>query len=314
MSVHHRVVHKRRETITCLPLYYSGHLLKKLSKERDFERYYGELRGATLFLYKDDTQDTYTEMLDLEQLKSMELDTPYQQKTPTIFTLILPTEEVQLKMDDADTGEEWRGYILTVVRKEIPAKLQLLPGQMCLLQDILAQERKRNSASGGVSSTANTDKPAFEMPECFFDVTRQEAEQMLEANPEYGGIILRPSAIANSYALTLRQPTPRGAVMKNYRVAATKSGFVIELEKPVTISTLNDAVKYFVEKNENILRPYMLSQLYDTRIEVTPTPPSVSINSPADRIRLPRAQVAPALLPQPKPQVLPRPDTPGDDE
>lgn len=34
MSVPPRVVHKRRETITALPLYYSGHLLKKHSKDK----------------------------------------------------------------------------------------------------------------------------------------------------------------------------------------------------------------------------------------------------------------------------------------
>lgn len=34
MSAHPRVVHKRRETITALPLYYSGHLLKKNTKEK----------------------------------------------------------------------------------------------------------------------------------------------------------------------------------------------------------------------------------------------------------------------------------------
>lgn len=44
---------------------------------------------------------------------------------------------------------------------------------------------------------------------CFFNVTRQEAERMLEANPEYGSMILRPSSLANSYALTIRQVTPR---------------------------------------------------------------------------------------------------------
>ncbi|XP_023272500.1 signal-transducing adaptor protein 1-like [Seriola lalandi dorsalis] len=116
MSVNPRVVHKRRATITALPLYYSGHLLKKHTEDKDFKSYYGELRGATLFLYTDDTQDTYTEKLDLEQLKSMELNSPYQRKTPTIFTLTLLSEEVQLKMDNPDTGEEWRGYILTVVK------------------------------------------------------------------------------------------------------------------------------------------------------------------------------------------------------
>lgn len=34
MSLHPRVVHKRRATITDLPLYYSGQLLKKHSKEK----------------------------------------------------------------------------------------------------------------------------------------------------------------------------------------------------------------------------------------------------------------------------------------
>lgn len=32
---------------------------------------------------------------------------------------------------------------------------------------------------------------------------------MLEAEPENGGLIMRPSTIANSYAVTLRLLTPR---------------------------------------------------------------------------------------------------------
>lgn len=40
----------------------------------------------------------YTEKLDLEELKTMELDSPYEKKAPTIFTLTLKTEEVQLKV------------------------------------------------------------------------------------------------------------------------------------------------------------------------------------------------------------------------
>lgn len=39
----------------------------------------------------------YTEKLDLHMLKSMEMDSPYV-KTPTIFTLSLINEEVQLKV------------------------------------------------------------------------------------------------------------------------------------------------------------------------------------------------------------------------
>lgn len=326
MAVPARVVHKRRATITDLPLYYSGHLLKKLTKEKDFKKYYAELRGTTLFLYKDDTQDTYTEKLDLEQLKSMELDSPYQRKAPTIFTLTLLTEEVQLKMDNSDTGEEWRGYILTLVKKEIPSKLQLLPGQMLLLQEALEKEKRRctptprpplpprpsfllpPSPSPSPSPPPPKEKPdhkAPETPACFFRVTRQEAERMLDANPEYGGIILRPSTLANNYALTLRQVTPSGPVMKNYRVTSTNSGFVIELDTAVTVSSLNDVVKYFLEKTEYRLHPYMASQPYDTRIEVSPAPECVSIASPTPKT-VPQAQVAPMLRSQTKAE-LPRP-------
>lgn len=44
---------------------------------------------------------------------------------------------------------------------------------------------------------------------CFFDVTRQTAEKMLEANPENGSIIIRPSTLANNYAVTMRQQVAR---------------------------------------------------------------------------------------------------------
>ncbi|XP_008281866.1 signal-transducing adaptor protein 1 [Stegastes partitus] len=310
MSAHIRVVHKRRETITALPLYHAGHLLKKQNKEKDFKEYYGEIRGATLFLYKDDTQDTYTEMLDLEQLKSVELDTFYKKKEPTIFTLSLSSEKVQLKLDNPDTAEVWRGFILTVGKKDIPKNLQLLPGQMMQLKETLSQERKRNPKlcrgptlpprpmflksldSNNDSTSPPKDKSTTELPSCFFDVTRQEAEQMLKANPEYGSIILRPSTLTNNYALTLRQPTPSGPVIKNYRLTHTNSGFVIELDTPVTASSLNDVLKYFLEKTEHRLHPYVTSQAYDTRIEASPAPKCITLPTAKE---VPKAQVAPTL-------------------
>ncbi|XP_026212815.1 signal-transducing adaptor protein 1-like [Anabas testudineus] len=310
MSVHPRVAHKRRGTITALPLYYSGHLLKKTSKEKDFKNYYGELRGTTLFLYKDDSQDTYIEKLDLEQLKSMELDPPYERKASSIFTLTLHTEEVQLKMDNPDKGEEWRAYILTVAKKEIPSKLWLLPGQMVQLQEVLAQERRRNPpvprpplphrpglphASSVFSSPPSLKTP--DMPECFFNVTRQKAEQMLEEKPNYGSIIIRPSTLANNFAVTLRLQMPSGPVNKNYRVTSTNSGFVIELDNAVTVSSLNDVLQYFLEKTDYRLQPYTASQPYDTFIEVAPAPKHVSISSPTPKTIL-KAQVAPMLRSQ----------------
>ncbi|XP_062281205.1 signal-transducing adaptor protein 1-like [Scomber scombrus] len=297
------VVHKRRATITALPLYYFGTLLKKQSNERDFRKYYAELRGATLFLYTDDKHETYTEKLDLEQMKSMTLDAPYQKKMPTIFTLSMQKEDVQLKMENPDKGEEWRCYILTVVRKEIPCQLQLLPGQVSQLQDVLSEERNRNSLSGRPAlpprppflSQASASPPPedkiIEKPKCFFNVSRKEAEKMLEDNPQHGGLILRPSALTNNYALTLRQLKNSGSVTKNYRVTSTNSGFVIEVETPVTVSSLNDVVKYFLDKTEYRVQPYTKTHFYDLRIEPSPAPECVNIDSAPKP--LPRLQVAP---------------------
>ncbi|XP_026036182.1 signal-transducing adaptor protein 1-like [Astatotilapia calliptera] len=317
MSVPPRVVHKRRETITALPLYYSGHLLKKHSKDKDFKKYYGELRGCSLFLYKDDTQDTYTEKLDLEQLKSMESDSPYQKKEPTVFTLSLSTEKVQLKMDSADMGEVWRGFILTVVKKELPSKLQLMPGQVLQLKEVLTQEIKRKSPSsrpplpprpGFLSGPPSKDKLSSEIAECFFDVTRKEAEKMLEENPECGSIILRPSTMPNNYALTLRQVSSSGPVMKNYRVTQINAGFVIELETPVTVSSLKDVLKYFIEKTEYRLCPFIPSQPYDTLIEASPAPKCLNTTARAPK-PLPKAQVPPMLRSRTKEEILPnKPD------
>ncbi|XP_054648741.1 signal-transducing adaptor protein 1-like [Dunckerocampus dactyliophorus] len=312
MSVLPRVVHRRRAHITALPLYYSGHLLKKLSYETEYKKFYAELRGEALFLYKDETQDTYTEKLNLLQMKSMQLASPYLMKMPTVFTLIMHTEEVHLKMDNPDTGEEWRGYILTMVQKEIPSQLQLLPGQMMLLRDALSQEKRRNtpqvkpplpprppfltaaSSSFPPQDKSDADHSSPEQLPCFFNVTRQEAEQMLEENPECGGIILRPSTLTNNYAVTLRQVTPKGPVMKNYRLTCTKSGFLIQLETAVTVSSLSDVLQYFLEKTDYRLHPYTLCDTYNTRIEMTPPPECISI-TPRTPKRVPKAQVVPTV-------------------
>ncbi|KAM6999996.1 signal-transducing adaptor protein 1-like [Tautogolabrus adspersus] len=331
MSLHPRVVFKRRETITDLPLYYSGHLQKKSSKDQDFKKFYGELRGTTLFLYKDDTQATYTEKMDLEKLKSLELDISYQKKEPTIFTLLLHTDEVHLKMDNPEAGMEWKGYILTVTKKEIPSKLQLLPGQKLQLQEVLAMERKRNNPTqrpplpprpAFLQSTSSSSPPlpkdepdltASEMPVCFFNVSRSKAEQMLAENPECGSIILRPSALANNYALTIRQLKQSEGIMKNYRVTSTNAGFVIELDVPVTVSSLNDVVNYFLEKTEYRLQPYREFQPYDTRIDVSHAPKCISITSTAPK-EVPKAQVAPMQRSETKEELSPPPTKPEEGE
>ncbi|XP_061756038.1 signal-transducing adaptor protein 1-like isoform X2 [Nerophis ophidion] len=308
MSSPSRVLLMRRAHITALPLYYSGPLLKKLCSERDYKKFYAELRGDVLFLYKDETQDTYTEKLNLQEMKSMHLESPYERKMPTVFTLTLSTQKVHLKMDNPDTGEEWRVYIQTMVQKEIPSQLQLLPGQKMLLEDALSQEQRRKALAdkppalpprpaylrGPFSSPHPPDHGSLEQLPCFFNVTRQEAEQMLEQNPEYGSIILRPSTLSNNYALTLRHVTARGPSMKNYRLTCTQSGFIIQLETSVTVSSLSDVLEYFLEKTEYRLHPYTPCETYNTCIEMTPPPKRASNPSRAAK-SVPKAQVGPMV-------------------
>lgn len=302
MAVPPRLVHQRRATITDLPLYYSGHLLKKHKGDKVFKKFYGELRGAVLFLYENDSQETYTEKLDLDQLKSMQLDSPFPKAAPAIFTFKTSTKEVQLKMDNPDSGEEWRGYILTVVQKEVPSVLRLLPGQILQLQETLAQEKKRTSSGPhpplpprpAFLNTPSTNNQG--MPECFFSVSRQEAEQMLEKNPEFGSIILRPSSRANNYGLTLRQLTSSGPALKNYRVTSIpNSGFIIELDSPVKVGSLQEVINYVLKKTEYRLQPYILcpSQRYDTKLEKPLVPPSTKPSPPPKNI--PKAEVAPTV-------------------
>lgn len=161
------------------------------------------------------------------------------------------------------------------LQKEIPSKIQLLPGQVLKLQEALTQERRRyqplpppplpprpaslpsasicalprkptewNESPNNVpvwvcfsyqlnqnASTSSSNTSVFNpcctrrIPKvgfafslccrCFFRVTRQEAEEMLEANPERGSLIIRPSSVANSYALSLRQATARSPPQTN---------------------------------------------------------------------------------------------------
>ncbi|KAJ8015597.1 hypothetical protein DPEC_G00027760 [Dallia pectoralis] len=298
MAAPTRQVFKRRDTITTLPLYYSGHLLKKYTGEKDFKNFFGELRGSTIFLYTDEINDTYSEKLDLQTLKSMTMDSAYKQQMPTIYTLTLSKEEVQLKMDNPDTGEEWRGFIITVATKEIPSKLQLLPGQMLRLHEVLLEEQKRLAfcpptshhinLTSATSPTDVYDDLLSGAPLCFFSVSRQEAEKMLMENQGYGNIILRPSSDVH-YAITLRQDQPSGSVMKNYKVLSTNTGFVIELNSPVTVPSLAAAVDHILKVTDFRLTPYQVPQAYDTCIDLASTLPCSSSKT------ITRARVAPII-------------------
>lgn len=111
-----RFISKERGKITALPLYCDGFVQKKHTGEKDFKRYFAELRGSTIFLYSDEKNATYTEKLELQNLKSLDTWSLKENYISAEFTLTLLNEEVRLKIENPDAGEEWKGFILTVAK------------------------------------------------------------------------------------------------------------------------------------------------------------------------------------------------------
>uniref|UniRef100_A0A3B4A0R3 SH2 domain-containing protein n=1 Tax=Periophthalmus magnuspinnatus TaxID=409849 RepID=A0A3B4A0R3_9GOBI len=221
MAVPPRVVHQRRATITALPLYYSGHLFKKQKGEKKF---YGELRGSALFFYADIKQDTVKKYIYFLTYFSFvvtvikvwnniyylyfkfKMTLCFPSLNKTLVALYFTGSLISWCVPPSCTGNVFLFFFL---QKEIPSSLQLMPGQKLQLEDALYQEKKRTAALG--PNPPLPPRPAFlsNSSPCFFSVSRQEAEQMLERNPEYGNIILRPSSKTNSYGLTMRILTNR---------------------------------------------------------------------------------------------------------
>ncbi|XP_048851546.1 signal-transducing adaptor protein 1-like [Brienomyrus brachyistius] len=284
-----RGISRIREKITELPLYHSGVLFMKHPAEKDFKKYYAELRGCTIFLYTDNKEDTCTERLELRDLKAMQKVAS--EFGSSVYSLILPKEEVHLKASSPD-AEEWRGYIAAATSMEIPNDLGLLPGQMMRLEEVSKEERRRTSLplkegdSLGAPCRTNSHITA-DLPSCFYNVTRQEAVQMLEADPEWGNLILRPSADCGGYAVSTRRIISGDAVIKHYKIQPSSSGFVIQLQASVTAPSLNEVVLHFVKQTG--LQPFVKPQHNDTRIKVCGTKPDVT----AESVRLQKWSVPP---------------------
>ncbi|XP_069486597.1 signal-transducing adaptor protein 1 isoform X2 [Ambystoma mexicanum] len=269
---------------------------------KDFIRYWAELRGTTLFLYANNKQEMHAEMIDLVDLNSLADFFP-SDKQLTKVTLTLPNEEVQLKTETPEDVEEWKGFILTVTQLSVPSRLALLPGQIIRLQEVLEKERLRRASQlhrpVATSSARAVDLPDYidvlSMPECFHQVTRKEAADLLEGNPRSGNLILRPGGDSKNFAVSIRQPTDK-PIIKHYRVLNTKEGYTIELEQPVTLSSMDEVVEYFKNVTRGRLVPY-ISNMYDTQLEVLGSGP---ITNEASKKSKPQARVSPLVCLAPK--------------
>uniref|UniRef100_A0A4W3JGZ5 Signal-transducing adaptor protein 1 n=1 Tax=Callorhinchus milii TaxID=7868 RepID=A0A4W3JGZ5_CALMI len=307
-----RQIFKKREMITSLPLYYEGFLWKKGALDKSFQRYWSELRGCVIFFYSDEKDGMYTEKLNLQSL--VPLDDNGRESRSVLFTLQLEQEEIQLKAESTETKIEWQGYIAVVSQLEVPTGLSLLPGQILQLQEILEHEKERQAlvAATPESQDSLVDKPEARvydntlnsMPECYYTVSRIEAETLLERHPENGSLIIRPASNNSmNYSVSTLIPPNGKAAIKHYRVTSDDDRFILWLDNSITCFSLQEIVDYFIKATNGNLKPYLHPNIYSNRIE----------NPEGQHKLVPHARVAPFHCDPELPRKLSQkqPDSPG---
>ncbi|NXA56430.1 STAP1 protein, partial [Nothocercus julius] len=261
-----RRIFRERQRVTRLPLYLEGYLwIRHPRCQQEFKVYWTELRGTTFFFYNDKKAPTYSQTFNIAPLISVTNIHPDENGFAQ-FTLMLSNEELELKAEDNELGKEWKGFILTVTKMSVPLDESLSPNQLTRMQEVLEKEKKRRMMLNDHSSTSldkesspsrNCSSILTAMPACFHAVSRQEAIEMLEKNPSYGNLILRPGSNSKNFAVTIRQVLD-APFIKHYRVMTREKSFVIELERQVTVMNLHDVIDYFVTQTRGNLKPFVM--------------------------------------------------------
>ncbi|XP_074707522.1 signal-transducing adaptor protein 2 isoform X2 [Strix uralensis] len=205
------------------------------------------------FVEKRGPRDQPLEVLDLGELVALSAE-------DRGLVLRLRGQEVTLKAESREAQEMWRGFILTMVQMKVPTDLALLPGPLFQLSEALREERDRRAPP-------SPPKPPL-VPACFFEVTRLEAERLLERNVGGGNMVLRPGGHGQGVSVTTRQERNGTVLLKHYRVNHVEQGYVIDVDTPHRCSSLAEVVQYFVESSKGSLRP--LDQ-YSPRLEFVET-------------------------------------------
>ncbi|CAJ1060196.1 signal-transducing adaptor protein 1-like isoform X2 [Xyrichtys novacula] len=274
------------------------------------------LCGKTLFFFNDKRDSDYVEKLDLSGFLSIADDGSQDRN--------LDAARINLQMKDgitkftapsAEARELWKGYIHSVAELSVPSSLNLLPGQILALK-MAVEEEKERTQSAPLPPIPNPNpyiRLKADMPACYHNVTRMEAELLLEREAKRGNLLLRPRE-GNSFAVTTRQDHD-GSVFKHYIVSRKyEGGFVIEVDDPVFCATLHDVINHMVTRTEGVLIPLTMEKIYDRRISfvwsdrengeksiqevpVNPVPPAVP---PKPVPRIPSPEPAPTPAPAPE--------------
>ncbi|NWQ95651.1 STAP1 protein, partial [Burhinus bistriatus] len=254
-------IFQERQRITGLPLYFQGYLSVWHSRCQEFRVYWTELRGTMLFFYDDKKAPTASNKLDISALTSATNVYPDENGSAQ-FILVLSNGKLELKANDCECGKEWKGFILTVTELSVPPDASLLPEQLRRMHEVLEKEKKRritlnNCSSASLNRKSPPSSTLTTMPACFYAVSQQKAIEMSEKNPSCGNLILRPGSDSKNYAITIQHKldAPR---LKHYKVMSKGTSYVIELERQVTLTSLQDVVNCFVTQTRGNLKPYVV--------------------------------------------------------
>ncbi|XP_072457927.1 signal-transducing adaptor protein 2 isoform X4 [Notamacropus eugenii] len=232
--------------------YYEGFLEKKGPKDKDYKKFWAGLQGLTIYFYTSNRDPQYVEKVDLSNFLALTDDAPKGSSNmdpSTHFCLSLEGQEIRFKVDSLESREMWKGFITTVVEMKVPSNLTLLPGHKYMMAEALTKEK---------------DRRAQEKPSCFLNVSRVEAQLLLEKYPDCGNMLLRPGrGRSGGFSVTTRQILNGAEMVKHYKVKCEGHGYVIDVEEPISCSSLHDVVNYFTSNTKGALVPFYPDEDYE---------------------------------------------------
>ncbi|XP_028300104.1 signal-transducing adaptor protein 1-like isoform X3 [Gouania willdenowi] len=253
----------RKELPDC---YFEGFLEKRSIRDKKPRKLYTCLCGSALYFFNEKRDTDYIEKVDLCGFISITDDRSIDQNLDAArLNLQMKDGNVKLTAPNAESRELWKGFIHSVAELSLPPSLNLLPGQIHMLKEVVEKEKKRIK---GLPSPPAVDcssyvTPNADMPACYYKVSRLEAEMLLEREAEKGNLLLRPGSDGTSFSVSTRQDY-RGSMFRHYRVSRKPTGgFIIEVENPVHCATLHDVVSILVDQTNGVMIPLILENTYE---------------------------------------------------
>uniref|UniRef100_A0A8C6TIR6 SH2 domain-containing protein n=1 Tax=Neogobius melanostomus TaxID=47308 RepID=A0A8C6TIR6_9GOBI len=251
--------------------YYEGYLEKRSFKDKTSRKLWTCLCGNSLFFFNDKRDSDYIEKVELSNFISLTDDNSLDRNLDAAkMTLQLKQEIIKLTAPNGEARELWKGFMYSIAELSVPSSLNLLPGQIHILKEALGKEKQRihnatSSVSAATDDTSPYVNPLADMPVCYHEVNRLEAELLLERECLRGNLLLRPSG-SGSFAVTTRQELG-GPEYKHYRVTRKhKGGFTIDVEDPIPCETLHDVINFFIQKTDGVLIPLLFEKTYEKSI------------------------------------------------